>query len=363
MQCSGLLKGAQRDSSGARAEAIPSPTTFHAQRSDEVRPPARIDGWHSLRPCLVRLVDAGGWNYHTGACRRDQRRIVTMSMGLRSAIEATARSLVPKSVRPICLDLYYLAIDGARGVFVRQDPLVPPKRLLRISTDPHRDFRQSGLALLHFLVEHCALRPDHSVLDVGCGVGRVAVALTGYLGALGRYQGVDVVPQEIAWCQEHIASRFPNFNFQLANVHNSTYNPAGQTPASEHRFPFDDRSFDLVVLASVFTHMLGDDVEHYLDEMGRLLKCGGRGFLSFYLLNEESRARIDAGKSLFDFSYELGSCRVQSAVNPELAVAHDEGRVKRMLQRCHLSIDNVLYGTWSSRQTQEQDLIIVSRER
>jgi SAM-dependent methyltransferase len=282
-------------------------------------------------------------------------------MGLRSALKATATSLVPQSVRETCLDLYYLAIDDGRRVFVRQDPLVPPKRLLRISTDPNIDFRESGRTLLTFLIQHCSLRPDHTVLDVGCGVGRLAVALTGYLDGAGRYEGFDIVPEEIAWCQKHITTRFPNFTFQLANVRNSTYNPSGRLRASEHHFPFGDDRFDVVVLASVFTHMFSDEVEHYLTEVARVLKRGGRCFLSFYLLNEQSRQGIEAGTSTFNFRNERGECRVQSAVNPELAVAHAEDRLRTLFERRHLSIDEVLYGTWSSHTTQEQDLIVVHK--
>jgi SAM-dependent methyltransferase len=266
-------------------------------------------------------------------------------------------------MRPFLLNLYCLTLDGLDLLRGRKDALTPPRRLLRLATDPASDFRETGLAFLDFLIGHCGLRPDHKVLDVGCGVGRIAVALTGHLDPDGRYEGFDIATQEIAWCQEHISTRFPRFRFQAADVHNLTYNPKGRVRASEYRFPFDDDSFDLVVLASVFTHMLSRDMEQYVTEVARVLRQGGRCFASFYLLNDESRKNIGAGTSAFDFASTVDDCRVQKAASPESAVAHDEDRVRALFARCQLSMDAVFHGTWSSRNVQVQDIVVASRTR
>ena len=132
------------------------------------------------------------------------------------------------------------------------------------------------------------------MLDVGCGVGRVAVGLTAYLSPAGRYEGFDIVPEEVAWCRDHITPAFPQFTFQVADVRNDAYNPEGITRAGEYRFPYDDRTFDVVILASVFTHLLDEDAAHYLAEVARVLKPRGRVAASFYLLNEETRRDIGA---------------------------------------------------------------------
>ena len=41
---------------------------------------------------------------------------------------------------------------------------------------------------------------------------------------------------------------------------------------------------DVAFLTSVFTHMLPEDVEHYLDELARVLKPGGRTLITWFLL-------------------------------------------------------------------------------
>jgi len=105
------------------------------------------------------------------------------------------------------------------------------------------------------------LRPEHRVLDIGSGIGNLALGLTGYLQ--GGYDGVEIHPEAVAWCQRAITPRYPAFRFHRVDVASRAYNPAGVARASDYRFPFADRTFDFVFLSSVFTHMFPSDVEHY----------------------------------------------------------------------------------------------------
>ena len=281
-------------------------------------------------------------------------------MGLRT-LEGRARTLVPRSMRPAASRLYYTALDGLDFIAGRRDPLVPPKRLLRISTDPSSDYRATGAAFREFLVTHCGLRPDQAVLDVGCGVGRIAVALSGYLEAGGRYEGFDIVPEEIAWCRRQVSSRFPNFHFQLADISNQAYNPSGKTRASDYQFAYEAQTFDAAVVASVFTHIFAEDVERYVSEIARVLKPGGRCVASFYLMNDVTRSGIAAGTSRFGFRHRTGRCYVDDPHSPEWAVAHDEDVVRALFQRAGLQPASVMYGTWSSAGVEAQDLVITMK--
>ena len=172
---------------------------------------------------------------------------------------------------------------------------------------------------------------DATRTDVGCGVGRLAVGLTEVLGAGGRYEGFDIVPDEIAWCRRAISPRFPQFHFQVADVRNDAYRPDAATPASAYRFPFPDRAFDLAIAASVFTHLLAPECDNYLRELARVLKPLGRAVVSFYLLNDDTRAHVAAGRSVFQFTTPIGEAMVNDASRPSWAVAHDENRVRRLV--------------------------------
>jgi len=106
------------------------------------------------------------------------------------------------------------ALDRVRG---RHDPLVPPRRLQFVGAG---DFIATGDEFLGHLTELAGLTPSSDVVDVGCGIGRIARPLAGFLTS-GTYAGFDVDPRGIAWCSE----RYPpeRFAFTLADLHNARY--------------------------------------------------------------------------------------------------------------------------------------------
>jgi hypothetical protein len=129
---------------------------------------------------------------------------------------------------------------------------------------------------LGYFIQCAGLQPTESVLDAGCGVGRMAYSLAHYLAPEGRYEGFDIVDRLIVWAQNNITPSFPNFRFQKVDVYNQWYNPSGTIQPHDFKFPYADASFDLVFLTSVFTHMRSAEVQRYLDEIYRVLKPGGR---------------------------------------------------------------------------------------
>ena len=125
-------------------------------------------------------------------------------------------------------------------------------------------YKATGNEFLGYLVDLCGLQPGDAVLDVGCGSGRMALPLTGYLNREGRYAGFDVSREAIAWCTKNISGSHPNFDFRVVDIQNGAYNPKGIYKSSDFLFPYPDGSFDVVLLASLFTHMLPADVKHYM---------------------------------------------------------------------------------------------------
>jgi SAM-dependent methyltransferase len=255
---------------------------------------------------------------------------------------------IPRPVRWTLRKLYFLPSDLIDRVIGHREEMIPPKSM--IFTGSVDDFKSSGEALVHRLVNFGGLTPDSKVLDIGCGMGRVAVALTSYLNANGSYEGFDIVPSGIKWCSDNIASRYPNFHFTLADVYNKEYHPSGRLEPSEYRFPYADETFDLVVLASVFTHMLPGDMEHYIAEISRVLKQGGRCYASYSLINTESRRAMESGQSSLRFKRHSGPSWVVDSKVPELAVGYDEAYVRDLYEQHALSGQcRVYYGSWSGR--------------
>lgn len=207
------------------------------------------------------------------------------------------------------------------------------------------------------------LRPEHRLLDIGSGIGNLALGLADYLR--GGYDGVEIHPEAVEWCQRSITPRYPAFRFHRADLTSRAYNPNGRTAASAYRFPFADRSFDFIFLSSVFTHMLPDAVEHYVHEIARLLAADGVCIASFFLLTDETRAGVDRGSSFMSLQVEhpSGLCRLHDAAVPEAAVAFEETFVRRIHAQAGLRIADIRRGRWWSGERHDQDVLTVVRDR
>ena len=223
-----------------------------------------------------------------------------------------------------------------------------------------KEFKTNGEEFFRYYTKLCDLKPYERMLDVGSGIGRKTFLLTDYLNQDGSYEGLDIVKAGIDWCTERITRGYPRFKFQLIDVYNQHYNPTGRYKASEYTFPFADESFDFVVLCSVFTHMLAEDVEHYLCEVARVLKRGGRCLISFFLLNESSLTLMRSNKGTINLNINLGSCWVADASDPEAVTGYEEDFVRAAYDRYNLEIkEPIHYGAWCGREKflSYQDLI------
>lgn len=242
-----------------------------------------------------------------------------------------------------------------------QNKLVPPEKLiLRIGGG----FENVGNEFLRYFIDIGNIKPNAKILDVGCGCGRMAVPLIGYLDERGSYDGFDIIPEGIIWCQENITKIFPKFKFQLADVYNKEYNPSGAIDASKYTFPYNDDSFDFVFLTSVFTHMLPQEIENYFSEITRVLKKDGICMSTFFLLNRESLELINSKSSSLDFKYGPGKYLTVSKDNPESAIAYDELYVRGIYDIYNLNIIGpIYYGGWCGRNKylSYQDCIIAKR--
>jgi len=193
------------------------------------------------------------------------------------------------------------------------------------------------------------LKSTDDVLDVGCGVGRMAYMLAHYLKPEARYEGFDIIGQLVDWASAKITPTYPNFQFRKVDVYNKHYNPTGKFQADEFRFPYEDESFDFIFLTSVFTHMFGKDVRHYLDEFRRVLRPGGRCLTTCFLLNDESRRLIKAKKSTFALTHPVGDGYTSNPKDPEDAIGFDEGDMREWLAERGFDLEGAHYGAWCGR--------------
>lgn len=236
-----------------------------------------------------------------------------------------------------------------RQLFGEKAYMVPPLFLMEDGPRDYNKFKKNGIdAFQRFLA--LGLKPTDRILDVGSGLGRKTLPLLDYI-TTGSYEGIDPIEKQVKWCQEKITRRYPNFRFQSIDVWSKHYNPSGKVRPSEYSFPFEAAQFDFVILGSVFTHMFPDDVGHYIGEISRVLKTGGKGWITFFLLNKDSESAIAEKRSIENFDYEVGQgARADNPYRLETAISHQEELVLQMFSKHNIQAEVIEHGSWSGRQ-------------
>jgi len=125
-----------------------------------------------------------------------------------------------------------------------------------------------GRLQFDFLVQE-GLKPEHYMLDVGCGMLRGGSHFVGYLDA-GHYYGIDqnagaLAAGEAKLQREGIAEKRPT----LRERSDFTVSDLGQ-------------SFDFALAQSVFTHLTFNSIERCLARVAPVLKPGGRFYATFF---------------------------------------------------------------------------------
>lgn len=248
------------------------------------------------------------------------------------------------------------------------EQLVPPGELIAANkiggfSDPQGavdEFRGYGRLQMQDWIGRGYVKPESHVLDVGCGLGRVAHSLAGYLDT-GSYTGIDVTKSSIDWCAEHYAS-LENFRFIHADLSNSHYNRPDASSAAQYVFPVESSKFDFIWSTSLFTHMQIDEVDNYIGEMARAAKPGAVLWNTFFILDEVSeplsRAGVPGWGSL-NFEAEGGLYMTEN--NPDHVMAYYIDRLRALHDKHGLDIVHVGFGGWSGRPGVEgngQDVII-----
>lgn len=217
------------------------------------------------------------------------------------------------------------------------------------------NFLPIGVEFLKWFVRTGNLTPHERILDIGCGIGRMAVPLTQYVES-GTYDGVDVVPEGIAWCRENISTQYRNFRFHRLDLAHAIYNPAGVKTTTGLRLPFAENSFDFVFMTSVVTHLYAAEIRAYAREIRRVMAPNARLFVTTFMLNQPARDGLCAGRGHLAFDGKAAGPELYAdAANPLAAVAHDEDFLLGLFLEQGLRRNGPpIYGRWSGRATPGQ---------
>jgi len=104
------------------------------------------------------------------------------------------------------------------------------------------------------------VKAGHKVLDVGCGSGRLTIAVQKRVGPTGEALGIDPAPEMIAIARQNAARAGLAAKFEVGLV---------------EAMPYPDATFDVVLNRLMMHHLPGDLKARGLAEMRRVLKPGG----------------------------------------------------------------------------------------
>ncbi|PTY04981.1 class I SAM-dependent methyltransferase [Opitutaceae bacterium EW11] len=122
-------------------------------------------------------------------------------------------------------------------------------------------YRQIGLLESSALIT-LGLQREHTLIDIGCGSGRLPFALRDYLS--GHFVGTDILDELLIYAKEKCGR--PGWEF---------------FPTFDPIIPKPDGTADFVTFFSVFTHLLDEDIYRFLTEACRVAKPGATIVFSF----------------------------------------------------------------------------------
>jgi ubiquinone/menaquinone biosynthesis C-methylase UbiE len=148
-----------------------------------------------------------------------------------------------------------------------------------IGSDSRKHWLKVGEMQFSYLLKH-GLRPDHRILDIGCGNLRAGWRLIQYLDS-GNYYGVDISPDILLAALKELRDQRLQHKYPHLVLVNDL------------KFEFvPDESFDVIHAHSVFTHTRVDAIEQCFASAARLLKPSGFFDLTYlegdkFSLNDE----------------------------------------------------------------------------
>lgn len=182
-------------------------------------------------------------------------------MNIKQQIKSNIRFLIWKIRNPF-QPYYKFYVDN-----VNKTLLSCSHPTLGLNIKDKTKFTTTGIIEKDFLIEH-GLKPEHCLIDYGCGSLRIGIPLIPYLNT-NNYIGLDVTKDFYTLGLSHLsknifANKRPQF-FLISSEILETYK----------------NSADFIVSFQVLIHIPKEELQNYFENILRLLKKTGKAFIDF----------------------------------------------------------------------------------
>ncbi len=190
------------------------------------------------------------------------------------------------------------------------------------------------------------LRPEDTVLDVGCGAGIMALRFERLLGPRGKYVGFDIHAPSIRWCRERFAGD-ARFRFEIASAGRLGY-PVGSGEAG------------FILAKSVFTHLVTEEIRVCLEQIRRALAPGRTALVTAFLYDGD--AGVARSAAYFPYGAADGTARWRWRSRPRSAIAFDRTFFEEAIARAGLRVTCFRPGFWpGASEPAGQDILYLVR--
>lgn len=199
---------------------------------------------------------------------------------------AGALRVLPRRVRRELLRALSTGAGGGASVYERQYD-AQGRAMSPATSIGGGDFDLIGRIELG-LLQMEGLRPTDTLVDLGCGTGRLAVHAIPELAG-GHYIGIDIAASMLDHARAAVGQRHPSPPCQVTWLHQTT-----------EAFDLRDASVDVMCAFSVFTHMEHEDAYRYLEAARRVVRPGGRLLFSCLPMSLEAARGIFTASAALD---------------------------------------------------------------
>jgi SAM-dependent methyltransferase len=264
-------------------------------------------------------------------------------------------------------------VDKAEEYFEEINPLVPRRAESFDDSklkgfDYEKEYLKGAKFYLDYHIKHSGLTPQSQVLELGCGLGNFALALSNYLFG-GSYYDLDISKHNINSCISRY-EKYSNFKFALIDINQPNYNflleresKKGKPTAEEVRIPLRKNWYTLQMSHSVFTHMYTNQVRNYLKQVYEAMAPGGFVANTVFSVDDFAREQIRTGKATHLFLHEDKGFYWYYEPDPLMGNGFDKELLYSLHQEAGFKEITLIHGTWTTRPGDfYQDMLVARKE-